>query len=517
MHAADYVKVGIAAALVAWLIYATQVTPADDSHEVVVSFVESYVARGRAAVDAYSQRVERQLEKSLHKLFHQLDANDDGCIKVDEFKGVSLGVLAAVQAFEVPETLLPQFDTSVLPRFGDSVSLLRRIVGLQMLFLIALFIFEHIKSVVMPEPPSFDTRDYQSKSPEHTTKEVALSYDTPMTTYERVKMAFFILSGLLFLRIALSLAFFLLGIIFLNLSTYGGRTRDSNPLWYQVFAHLTKASGYLAIAALGFYQVRTYGTPAPRSEVKLLIANHVCMIELIVLFIQAEFPAFVSRVENLEIPLFRGVARTANAIMVNRSTASSRQQTLVEITRRAQDTSSLAPQLMIFPEGTIDNQRCLFQFKRGAFEPGVPVQMACFRFPYKHFNPAWTGRPCGGNDMPDLLLRMCCQFVNRVDVVYLPVYRPSDDEVAHPLLFAKHAQQMMANVLRLPTSDATFEDYVAIARASRRANREDAVVGDETPPRATTPAPQPSSPAAAAATLVDSATSPGSPADPTSA
>jgi hypothetical protein len=176
------------------------------------------------------------------------------------------------------------------------------------------------------------------------------------------------------------------------------------------------------------------------------------------MYLLANIPSFVSRVENLTIPLFRGVVAASDAVVVDRDAAASRTKTLDAIKRRASDEH--ATQLLIFPEGTCDNQLTLFQFKKGAFEPGEPVQLVCFRFPYKHFNPAWTGRAVGGNDAWDLLLRMWSQFFNRLEVRFLPVYFPSEEEKRDPILYAKNCQNIMAKVLGCKTSDATYADYV---------------------------------------------------------
>jgi hypothetical protein len=48
-----------------------------------------------------------------------------------------------------------------------------------------------------------------------------------------------------------------------------------------------------------------------RSQVKLLVGNHVSVIEVMILFVNC-FPSFVSRVENLTIPLFPGIVKVTN-------------------------------------------------------------------------------------------------------------------------------------------------------------------------------------------------------------
>jgi 1-acyl-sn-glycerol-3-phosphate acyltransferase len=210
---------------------------------------------------------------------------------------------------------------------------------------------------------------------------------------------------------------------------------------------------------LGFYTIRRHGTFAPKSEVKLIIANHIGLYEIVLLFISA-FPSFVSRAENASIPLFKGIIQACDAILVNRDDKDSKRKTLEQIIHRSKDPAS--PQLMVFPEGTTNNQTSLFQFAKGVFATSQPVQPVVFRFDYKHFNPCYTGRLVGGSDAIDIILRSVCQFVNYAEFKVLDVYYPSDQEKADALLYAKNMQVYMASHLGVSTSDATYSDYKAV-------------------------------------------------------
>ena len=78
--------------------------------------------------------------------------------------------------------------------------------------------------------------------------------------------------------------------------------------------------------SLGYYKINIKGRFGKPEEVKLLMANHVCLIEILIIFAET-FPSFVSRVENLSIPLFTGVVRAVDGILVDRSKSDSKQQT----------------------------------------------------------------------------------------------------------------------------------------------------------------------------------------------
>ncbi|CCW67289.1 unnamed protein product [Phytomonas sp. Hart1] len=215
-------------------------------------------------------------------------------------------------------------------------------------------------------------------------------------------------------------------------------------------------------AALGFYNVRVYGKVASHSQCKLFVSNHSCVLEVVLLVLLEKFPSFVSRKENEKSFLFRIVARICNAILIDRNSPTSRKQALDIISKRAKD--PLGPQLIIFPEGTTANQLALLRYKKGAFESGSPVQMVCVYFPYKHFNPTWGGKMVGSNDLYEIFLRLCCQFVNYVEIRVLPVYYPTVEEKNDATLYADHCQKMMATVLRESISCGSFNNYDEAAK-----------------------------------------------------
>ena len=62
-------------------------------------------------------------------------------------------------------------------------------------------------------------------------------------------------------------------------------------------------------------------------------------------------------------------------IYVNRNDLLSRQRCTAELQRRARDQEAGWPKVMLFPEGTTHSREVLLQFKKGAFLPGLPVQV----------------------------------------------------------------------------------------------------------------------------------------------
>ncbi|ORC93447.1 putative acyltransferase [Trypanosoma theileri] len=360
-------------------------------------------------------------------------------------------------------------DTGALVTRYTWLYLFQRWILSFLLFVVSLYLIENIRDLFFPGPRRLRLDDsYLTNDPPEVGPEIALSYDTPWTLYEKLKFGFFIITGFLFLRIFLVVLFGTLATMTMSVVGWGGRTRRDNALWFMIWGNIASAFAVFAGVFAGVYHIKVFGKVADRSECKILIANHSCVMEVVILFAFANFPTFVTRKENCEkVPFFGAVAKALDAITVDRDAAESRQYTANAIKMRAKDKDPNGPQIIVFPEGTTTNQRALFLFKRGALEPGEPVQMICISFPYKYFNPCWTGRMCGGNNMIDLLLRNSSQFVTRVELRVLPVYTPTPEEKSNATLYAKHCQKMMATVLQCSTSSCTFSDYEALAKSQK--------------------------------------------------
>ena len=129
------------------------------------------------------------------------------------------------------------------------------------------------------------------------------------------------------------------------------------------------------------------------------------------------------------------------------------------IAARALSTDDNLPQLFLCPEGTNTNRRVLIQFKLGAFSPGVPVQPVAIRYPGHDRIDAITWTFNQKHSYMFSLWYLLSKPVNRVEVEFLPVYFPSEEEKRKPELYAGNVQQAMAKALDLPSSEITFTKY----------------------------------------------------------
>jgi len=409
---------------------------------------------------------ENALGPSLRNLFDALDANKDGAIQFEEFQGMTVQMWATIYQVSLASLFkLDSFKDAMRAHvLGSHLNLLTehktsfsQIVVYYLLFLLLvqtiLYVGANIHNILgqlgFVRVWHFPT---EQKDRGRVPKEAALCYDTPIRKYEIVKIIIMVASGLMVFRLVMSGVCFLLAVSSLSCSVV-----RQNKIWQSVFKFLARTFIRLMLFFSGYYVVVQHGSFAPLSDVKLLCGNHVGAVEVVILFVFANFPSFVSREENLNIPLFPGVVQAADAILVNRDDKDSKRKTIQEIIKRSQDPKS--PQLMIFPEGTCGNQHALFKFSKGAFVTAQPVQPIVFRFPYRHFNPCFSGRVVGGNDLGDIIFRTMCQFVNRLEYKCLDVYHPSEDEKADPELYAANVERLMAISLGIPQSEASYADY----------------------------------------------------------
>lgn len=116
----------------------------------------------------------------------------------------------------------------------------------------------------------------------------------------------------------------------------------------------------------------------------------------------------------------------------------------------------------IYVEGTTTNGKALICYKQGAFSAGVPVQPVLLRYRYWFLSPHWV--PAGPRT-PFLVFRMMCQFINFMEVEYLPVYTPSEAEIKDPILYADNVRHLCADKLKVPVTNHTFEDMLLMRQA----------------------------------------------------
>ncbi|XP_053914626.1 lysophosphatidylcholine acyltransferase 1 isoform X2 [Cuculus canorus] len=281
---------------------------------------------------------------------------------------------------------------------------------------------------------------------------------------EKAKIAFMTLT-LFPIRLFFAAFMMLLAWPFAFIASMGPEEQElEKPLswWRKVVDVLLKTIMRLMWLAGGFHWINVKGRRALPAEAAILtVAPHSSYFDAIP--VTMTFASIVMKAESKDIPLWGTLIKYIRPVFVSRSDQDSRRKTVEEIKRRAQSDGKW-PQIMIFPEGTCTNRSCLITFKPGAFIPGVPVQPVVLRYPNKLDTITWTWQGPGALKILWLTL---CQFHNSVEIEFLPVYIPSEEERKNPVLYANNVRRVMAE-LKPETLEDDLDKYAASAMEMKK-------------------------------------------------
>ncbi|KFP14939.1 Lysophosphatidylcholine acyltransferase 2, partial [Egretta garzetta] len=247
----------------------------------------------------------------------------------------------------------------------------------------------------------------------------------------------------------------LLAWLFASIATFRHEGKGSVPLkgWRRRMIQTTLSRLTRTLFFVMGFQVKVKGKIASLLEAPIFVAApHSSFFDAIISALTG-MPSVVSRAENLSTPIFGTILSSLQPVSVSRQDPDSRKNTVTEITKRALSRGQW-PQILIFPEGTCTNRSCLITFKQGAFVPRVPVQPVLLRYPNKLDTVTWTWQ---GYSLKELCIMTLCQLFTRVEVEFLPVHVPTEEEKNDPILFANRVRQTMATALNLPVTDHTLK------------------------------------------------------------
>jgi lysophosphatidylcholine acyltransferase/lyso-PAF acetyltransferase len=261
-----------------------------------------------------------------------------------------------------------------------------------------------------------------------------------------------------------------MGVAVCVLSILGERMDEENPhpqrSWRRFLTNTI--GGYLSrllLFGMGFQWIRVRGSPASTADAPLwVVSPHSCILDMIVVSM-FHLPTYVAKREVRSTPLFGHlITHTLRTIYVARDDPSSRKQCTAEIVRRSQNREAGWPKVMLFPEATTHSNEVLLQFKKGAFLPGLPVQAVAIKYRNRVNSMVWGDR--GLNILTSLYLTLC-QFHNYLEVEFLPVHRPSPDEIDSPELFAENVRAEVSQATGIPTSSYSVEDMLLCRSAEK--------------------------------------------------
>ena len=162
--------------------------------------------------------------------------------------------------------------------------------------------------------------------------------------------------------------------------------------WYPFFFKMARIWAKVILIGMGFnYRIESEQKPDKKKSY-MFIANHTSMADIMLMLVSVKNPfVFVGKAELAKIPLF-GFFYKRTCILVDRSSAKSRQAVFLRAQRRLKTGVSIC----IFPEGGVPEEHIeLDEFKDGAFRlainhhiPIVPITFADNkkRFSYTFFS-----------------------------------------------------------------------------------------------------------------------------------
>lgn len=291
-----------------------------------------------------------------------------------------------------------------------------------------------------------------------------------LTTYEYFKLV--VCGVLLFPLRALSLVLLILfSYPFAKIALLGLSRKElqERPLvgWRKLMLLELRWACRLLLHCLGFHWVRTKGHPS--CEAPIVVCNHPSIVEHFWL-VHVFSPSVVAKDSLAKLPVLGTFLKAFQLIFVSRDSPTSRKDTADTILARAKAHCEAKgvntwPQVMLFPEGTNSSSRGIISFRLGAFTPGLPIQPVVVRYPFKYHDVS-ASDPALSTLW--LLFRTMCQFYNRMEVQYLPVYYPSEEEKSDPKLFANNVRQVMARALGVPTTEHAYEDVMLQGEAVKK-------------------------------------------------
>ena len=250
----------------------------------------------------------------------------------------------------------------------------------------------------------------------------------------------------------------------------GGGRLETQPLrsWRKTLQSLVFFNIRCLSVAMGVL-VRQRGRQAGREEAPLLVAApHSTLLDWLVFPVTRS--SVVAKQELSSWPVMGVIGRLLQTVWVDRDSQQARTETLDKIRTRCVDPGW--PQLLIFPEGTNTNGQALVLFRSGAFSTGQPVQPVCVRSPNTVDTITWTW--VQRYHTWTLLALTLASPYTRLDLEFLPVIQPSEDEAEDPRVYANKVRKTLGEHLNLPCSQMSYKDAKLCQQAAKEERKQKA-------------------------------------------
>lgn len=223
----------------------------------------------------------------------------------------------------------------------------------------------------------------------------------------------------------------------------------------------------------GFHWITIRGVRSPGAGA--VVSNHCTFLDGLV-WCAVAAPRIFAEESNFKHFMMRAFAQALEVVCFDRSGTESRRLAREKMASAAADAAAggAAP-ILVFPEGTTKNLKTVITFKDGAFAPGVPVQPAVLRYRFHHCDPTWV---FAGPGLLMLIFRLLCQVKNCLEVEFLPLCEPTEEEKSAPNKFARRVQTQIATAMGVPMTEHAVEDLqLEVAALKAKMPAEVGVVG----------------------------------------
>ncbi|CAD8049010.1 unnamed protein product [Paramecium sonneborni] len=202
-------------------------------------------------------------------------------------------------------------------------------------------------------------------------------------------------------------------------------------------------------------------TELSKGQPSIIISNHNSQYDTVA-YIYKYLPSFISKLSVSKYPIFGQITTSLKSIYVDRSSEESRQKCITDLAERVKQINQgeQYPPVIIFPEGTTTNGEFLIPFKRGAFDPLLPVKICCLKYSKRRFHPVMDVIGIGY-----MTLFTLNQFLNEVEIIefqglfdptYLNLQNYPQEQRGE--IYAEACRKVMAQALGINLIEATFRD-----------------------------------------------------------
>ncbi|RDD47173.1 Lysophosphatidylcholine acyltransferase 2 [Trichoplax sp. H2] len=213
----------------------------------------------------------------------------------------------------------------------------------------------------------------------------------------------------------------------------------------------------IILFAFGFHWVKVKGKIARPEEAPLIVlAPHTSFMDIFMLS-TVRLVSGVSRKENKSIPIIGSILALCDPIYVSRTNADSRKRTVELIKQRAYHPGKW-PQTMIFPEGKRLNDLHAHLFRVVQSSLSLLDTTIIWWDTY-----SWVP---SGPKASTLFWLILLRLHHSVEIEFLPVYHPNEEEQQNSRIFAANVRRAMASALNVPITDHTYEDCQLMVAAA---------------------------------------------------